>query len=302
MQIIVKIKETWICILNWLLWYKKEPTWQLSLINTIYIRKHLEAEMKNRGILVSIITPTYNVDKYIGETIASILSQTHSEFEVIIVDDCSTDNTTSIVKSFCDERIKLFSNEKNMGIAYSRNFAIKQATGDYIAFLDGDDLWSPTKLERQLDFMVFNGYSFSNTFYREIDESGNEIGFMITTPKKMGHKTFLRVNYVGCLTVMFKRDLFPGLEIPISILKRNDYALWLKLSEKAPCYVLKESLAFYRKRNSSISSGKKRLLIKQHKKMFSILYGFGTIKSTLYSFRNAAYYFFKRLIYKKKVK
>lgn len=258
--------------------------------------------MKNRDIKISIITPTYNDEKYIRDTIKSILAQTHSNFEVLVVDDCSNDNTALIVESFHDDRIKFFLNEKNMGAAYSRNFAIKQATGCYIAFLDGDDLWSSKKLEKQLNFMMSNNYSFSCTFYKEIDEIGNDTGVMNTAPKKMDHKTFLRTNYIGCLTVMFKRGLYPDLEIPISILKRNDYALWLKLSEKAPCYTLKESLSFYRKRNKSISSGKKKLLIKHHKHLFSTLYGFKTIKAALYSYRNIIYYIFRKVFYRKKVK
>jgi teichuronic acid biosynthesis glycosyltransferase TuaG len=131
--------------------------------------------MENYG-LVSVIMPTYNCAPYIVETIRSVQSQTYENWEIIIVDDCSTDNTESIVESINDKRIRYFKNSKNSGAAVSRNFALREAKGRWIAFLDSDDLWAPTKLEHQLRFMVENNYAFSYHNYSEIDEQSKSLG------------------------------------------------------------------------------------------------------------------------------
>lgn len=122
--------------------------------------------MGNREVidgLVSIIMPSWNTDKFIAETIQSVIDQTYTNWELIIVDDCSSDNTNQIVASFEDERIKYLHNEKNLGAALTRNKALREAKGEWIAFLDSDDLWMPEKLEHQIDFMNENGYSLSFT-------------------------------------------------------------------------------------------------------------------------------------------
>lgn len=250
--------------------------------------------------LVSIIVPAYNCEKYINATIDSILNQTYSKFEIIVIDDYSTDSTAELVKKYNDERIVYLINDKQSGAAFSRNRGIRHARGEYIAFLDGDDIWSSTKLEEQLHFMKTNRYGFSCTDYDEIDESNNSRGVVVTGPSVMNHKTFLRTDYVGCLTVMYKREVFPDLEIPNSIAKRNDYALWIKLSEKTNCYRLKKVLASYRRTLGSLSSGNKFKLIKYHKELFQKLYGFGKFKSSFFALRNAAYYLFRRIKYTKK--
>ena len=243
-------------------------------------------------IKVSVITPSFNDGLFIKETIQSILNQTHKNIEVIIVDDCSTDNTSAIIKSFQDPRIKVIRNAKNEGAAYSRNLAITLATGDYIAFLDGDDLWEKEKLTKQLQFMQANDYLFTYTKYSFISDKSNQI---VGGPSKVTHKDFLRRNYVGCLTVMYKKSLFPDLQIPNDIYKRNDYALWLKLSERADCYLLDELLAKYRKgKLNSVSSEKKGKLFKFHRIMFQKLYGFGYFKAMMFSLRNALYYLFRK--------
>ena len=124
--------------------------------------------------MVSIITPSYNTARFIGEAIQSVQAQTYTNWEMIIVDDCSTDNTDDVVKPFLsDQRIKYLKNDKNSGAAVCRNRAIKEAKGKWMAFLDSDDLWMPEKLEKQIEFMEKNGYHFSYTKYTEIDEDGN---------------------------------------------------------------------------------------------------------------------------------
>lgn len=251
--------------------------------------------------LVSIIVPTYNCEKYVKKTIDSILNQTYQNFEIIVIDDCSSDSTVEIVESILDKRICFFKNKKQSGAAFSRNRGIANAKGDYIAFLDGDDIWHKTKLEEQLCFMKENNYDFSCTNYDVIDENDNPRGTIVTGPRIMKHRTFLKTDYVGCLTVMYKRDIYPNLSIPDTILKRNDYALWIKLSERTKCYRLNKVLASYRKTSNSLSSGKKSKLVKYHKELFQKLYGFGKIRSTFYALRNVAYYFYRRLRYVKKV-
>lgn len=250
------------------------------------------------NIKVSIITPVYNDEKYIAETIRSILDQTHKNFELIIIDDYSIDGSMDIVKSFIDSRIKIIRNMGNRGPAFCRNVGIKSATGDYIAFLDGDDIWLKDKLEKQLDFMISNCYGFCCTKYGTIDENGNNMNKYVYSPKVITHKTMLKCSYIGCLTVMFKRDIHPELEIPNCIKKRNDYALWLKLSERTNCYFFNDTTAFYRKhKKNHVSSGKKTKLIKFHTEMFMQLYGFKRMKAERYAIRNAFFYFLKRLRY-----
>ena len=246
-------------------------------------------------IKVSVITPTFNDELFIKDTIESILSQTHKNVEVIVVDDCSTDNTLNIINSFNDSRIKLIRNTTNQGAAYSRNLAISKASGDYIAFLDGDDLWMKDKLSKQLQFMLENNYTFSYTKYSVMN---GDHRFDVGGPHKISHKMFLKLNYVGCLTVVYKKAIYPDLQIPNDIYKRNDYALWLKLSEKADCYLFDEVLSVYRRRTSnSISSGKKNKLLYFHRVMFQKLYRFNFFKASLLSLRNALYYLFRKRKY-----
>jgi glycosyltransferase involved in cell wall biosynthesis len=147
--------------------------------------------------------PSYNTGKFIKQTIESVLAQTYANWELIIVDDCSPDNTDEIVKPFLsDQRIKYLKNEKNSGAAVSRNRALREAKGKWVAFLDSDDLWKPEKLEKQIGFMERNGYSFSYTNYSEIDESGKPNGTTVSGPKKITKAGFFNYCWPGCLTVM----------------------------------------------------------------------------------------------------
>ena len=140
--------------------------------------------------LVSIITPTWNCARFIGETIQSVLAQTYQNWEMIIVDDCSTDDTYDVVKSYIDKdnRIQYRCNEKNSGAAITRNNALKTARGKWIAFLDSDDLWKPEKLEKQLTFMHNHSLCFSYTNYVEIDENSKELGVKVTGPQKINYR------------------------------------------------------------------------------------------------------------------
>lgn len=213
--------------------------------------------------LVSIIMPSYNTGKFIQETINSVINQTYSNWELIIVDDCSTDNTDEIVKNINDSRIIYLKNEKNSGAAVSRNKALREAKGRWIAFLDSDDLWVPQKLEKQIKFMKENNYYFSYTNYIEIDENSNPNGRKVTGPKKITKTGMFNYCWPGCLTVMYDANKIGLIQIE-DIKKNNDYAMWLKVCKKADCYLISEDLAMYRKRNGSISNHSYTALIKWH--------------------------------------
>ena len=135
--------------------------------------------------LVSIIMPSWNTGEFIAESIQSVLNQTYTNWELIIIDDCSSDDTDQIIESFNDERIKYLKNEKNCGAALTRNRGLREARGEWIAFLDSDDLWMPEKLEHQIDFMKKNGYSLSFTEYEKIDEDSKPLNIYVSGPKKV---------------------------------------------------------------------------------------------------------------------
>ncbi len=202
--------------------------------------------------LVSIIMPSYNTAPYIAESINSVIAQTYADWELIIVDDASTDNTDEVVASCLSSRIRYLKNDRNRGAAYSRNRALREAKGKWIAFLDSDDLWAPDKLEKQIAFMEKNGYAFSYTRYGEMDENGNPTGTVVSGPKRITKTGMYNYCWPGCLTVMYDREVVGDIQIA-EIQKNNDYAMWLKICRKADCYLLDENLAHYRKRGGSIT-------------------------------------------------
>ncbi len=252
---------------------------------------------------VSVIMPNCNKGKYIKETIECVLNQTYKNIELLIIDDNSNDNSLEIINSIKDERIRLFHNENNEGAAYCRNLAIANAAGEYIAFLDSDDLWAKDKIEKQLNFMTVNNYDFSYTNYQFMNEDGTLRQKYLTGPKKITHRKFMHYCYCGCLSVMYKRSIYPDLAIPNNIKRRNDYALWLKLSEKTNCYLLNEILCFYRCfTDNSLSSLSKFKLLRHHAFLYKALYRYSDLRACFCSFRNGVYYFLRRLRYLKKVK
>ena len=249
--------------------------------------------------LVSIIMPSYNTAPYIRETIQSVLDQAYQNWELIIVDDCSTDNTDEVVVSIKDERIKFFHNEKNSGAAVSRNRALREAKGRWIAFLDSDDLWMPEKLEKQISFMEKNGYSFSYTNYEEIDVKGKETGVKVTGPKKVTKTGMFNYCWLGCLTVMYDRNVIGLIQIE-DIKKNNDYAMWLKVCKKADCYLLDEHMGKYRKgRAGSVSTHSIKTMIGWHYKLFREAEKQGTVRSIVNTGRNLVFGFYKKIRYVK---
>lgn len=212
--------------------------------------------------LVSIITPSYNSEKFIGETITSVLRQTYQNWELIIVDDCSKDKTLEIIRSFMDEdsRIHLHSLSKNSGAGIARNTALQFAQGRYIAFLDSDDCWKPEKLEKQLAFMEAEKQPFAFSFYECMDETSQPLGRMITTPNPLGYTQLFFCNFVGNLTGIYDTDYFGKIAIS-SLRKRQDWMVWLTLLKNVQkAKPIPESLAWYRIRKDSISSSKLKLL------------------------------------------
>jgi len=249
--------------------------------------------------IVSIITPTYNCGKFIAQTIESVLDQTYLNWEMIIVDDCSTDDTQSIVEGYDDSRIHFNRLEKNSGAAVARNKAISLAKGRWIAFLDSDDLWSPVKLDKQLRFMMDNDIHFSYTQYEEIDEKGNCLGKIISGPTKVTKLGMISYCWPGCLTVMYDRDVIGDIQIP-DVKKNNDYAMWLKCIKKANCYLLKENLAKYRKRTGSISNHSYIALIKWHYKVFRLVENQGVLLSSILTINNLFWGAIKKVVYNNK--
>lgn len=219
--------------------------------------------------LVSIIMPSWNTDRFIAETIQSVIDQTYINWELLIVDDCSTDNTDGVVASFKDDRIKYFHNEKNSGAALTRNKAMREAQGEWIAFLDSDDLWTPDKLEHQINFMKQNGYSLSFTEYEKIDEDSKPLGIYVSGPNKVNKHKMYNYDYIGQLTMMYSAKEFGLIQIK-DIKKNNDYAIRLQLYKKSGtcAYLLKENLAKYRVRKVSISHDKFRRKFKSHYDLF----------------------------------
>lgn len=248
--------------------------------------------------LVSIIMPSYNTADYISESIKSVQAQTYTNWELIIVDDCSTDNTDEIVGAFLgDRRIRYLKNERNSGAAVSRNRALREAKGRWIAFLDSDDLWVPEKLEKQIGFMKKNGYSFSYTNYEEIDMAGQKTGVKITGPKKITKTGMFNYCWPGCLTVMYDAEKVGLIQIA-DIKKNNDYAMWLKVCKKADCYLLDEYLAEYRKgRKGSVSTHSVKTMIRWHYKLYREAEGKGVVTIIFNTSRNLIFGFCKKMIY-----
>lgn len=208
--------------------------------------------------LVSIITPAYNSARFIAETIESVLAQTYPYWEMVIVDDCSRDDTVSIVKEYQkrDERIRLIELDKNSGSAVARNTAMDHAKGKYLAFLDSDDMWHPRKLERQVAFMVEKDVAFSFTQYVRVKEDGTETAMVSKVPSVVTYNDLMKQCVIGCLTVMLDREKIGELRM-VNIRTRQDYAFWLTILRQGHyAYGIPELLAYYRLVDNSISSNK----------------------------------------------
>lgn len=211
--------------------------------------------------LVSVIMPNYNGEKYLSQSIQSVIDQTYTNWELLFVDDCSTDKSLDKVSSFGDERIKVFKNQENQGAAISRNVAINEAKGKWIAFLDSDDIWMPNKLEMQLSYMHNNDISFSFSDYEVIDEGNKVISTFKPRLDICTYKDILKHNHIGCLTVIYDSKKLGKVYMPTNATKREDMACWLNIlknGEQAFC--LHECLARYKVHSNSVSSNKIKMM------------------------------------------
>jgi len=243
--------------------------------------------------LVSIITPSYNSSKYIYDTIQSVVSQTYVNWEMIIVDDFSTDNSILIIQNILeiDSRIKLIKLKKNVGPAIARNKAIEISSGKYIAFLDSDDLWHKDKLEKQLKFMDRKGIYFTFSSYNLIDKNSKEIG-LFEAKNSIDYYDLLKTNSIGCLTAIYNAEVLGRVFMPI-ISKRQDLGLWLKILKLlGQAQGITEPLASYRILDKSVSSNKIDSALYQWK-IYRNIEKIGFFRSIFY-FIHYAYYGWKK--------
>lgn len=230
--------------------------------------------------LISIIMPTYNCADFIGITLESVISQTYKNWELIIVDDCSIDNTEEIVRYYMesDSRIKYNKLDINSGASAARNKGIDLASGKYIAFLDSDDIWFSEKLSKQINFMEENNYNFTCTNYNKIDEKGKALNRTIQAKMKSDYNGILK-NCPGNSTVIYNAEKLGRFKVT-DIKKRNDYVMWLQVIKKANyLYGLEETLGSHRIRKGSISSNKFSLA-SYHWKVYRQIEKLSIIKSS----------------------
>lgn len=211
--------------------------------------------------LVSVVIPTFNSEKYISDTIISVQNQSYQNWEIILVDDGSTDATRTIITPFLtDKRIQFYPLENNSGTGVARNFGVSKAVGKYIAFLDADDLWKPEKLEKQIIFLQKNNLPFTFSFYDCIDEQGNSLNKRVEAPRNLSYTQLFFCNYVGNLTGIYDVDFFGKIAIS-TIRKRQDWMHWLTILKKIKtAKPVPESLAIYRIRENSLSTSKTALI------------------------------------------
>ena len=232
--------------------------------------------------LVSILIPTFNSAQFIAETIASVQQQTYENWEIIVVDDVSTDGTVALISKIreTDVRIQLQVLERNSGTGVARNTALAKAKGKYIAFLDADDLWKPEKLEKQILFMQTNDLPFTFSFYDCIDEQGNSLNRRVEAPRNLSYRQLFFCNYVGNLTGVYDVEFFGKISIS-NIRKRQDWMHWLTILKKIKrAKPVPESLAFYRIRDNSLSTSK-TALIRYNFAVYRQFHGYNLVVSLL---------------------
>lgn len=244
--------------------------------------------------LVSVVTPCYNASSFIGESIRSVLSQTYSNWEMLIVDDCSTDNSAGIVREYAsqDSRIKYFSTEKASGSPVRpRNIGVANAKGRYIAFLDSDDVWLPSKLERQLPLFEDPSVALAYSYYEKMTEKGERNNRVVYAPNEVTYNRLLLGNVIGCLTAVYDVAKLGKMYFPNH--SHEDYILWLSILKQGGIARNTNTVeALYRVREKSISSDKKQAMSWQWD-IYRNVEGFGVLRSAYY-FLNYAYKAFRK--------
>jgi len=248
--------------------------------------------------LVSIVIPTYNSEVFLSNTIDSVLAQSYSKLELILIDDDSSDSTRKIMEEYknYDTRVKLFFQQTNHGAGAARNKGILAAKGKYLAFVDSDDYWHKDKLKNQIDFMIKNNYPFTYTKYAYVDESDNLLKKYNIAPNRCNYFRLLLQNCIGCSTVIVDMDEL-GKEYMPGLRNRQDWGLWLKYIRKSgKAYGMRESYTYYRVLHGSISS-KKVKLFKYHWQIYReeekynlllslLLFGINMLFIVFYTTRN----------------
>lgn len=251
--------------------------------------------MKN-DILVSIITPSYNCSRFIKDTIESVIRQTYQNWELLITDDCSTDNSAGIIRRYAekDSRIKLFMLPTNSGAGIARNNSIREAKGRFIAYLDSDDRWYPWKLETQIMFMLENHYAISYASYLTCDEGGKNTGIIVCRRKETFY-TIKRDDKIGFLTMMYDVEKCGKVELPL-MRNREDWAHKINLMKNGTvAYGIKEPLGIYRLVSNSLSSNKK-VLIKHNIHVYREVLGWSKLRATMFFYTSfLPTHFLKRL-------
>lgn len=248
--------------------------------------------------MVSIITPTYNAERTIAMCIESVQGQTYADWELLITDDCSQDGTVDIVRKYAlsDSRIRLFCLESNGGAGMARNNSIREARGRYIAFLDADDRWLSTKLERQLSFMRQNGVAVCYSSYVTCDAEGRVNG-IVPCPKRVTYSNILSDDRMGCLTLIYDAEALGKTYMPL-MRRRQDWALKILLLQKARlAQGVPETLAVYRVSSGSLSNGGKMSLVRYNVAVYRQVLHYSALRAWLtFLFRFLPHYFYKRLV------
>ena len=211
--------------------------------------------------LISIIVPVYNAEKFIRETMDCVRAQTYPQWELLLVEDGSSDGSADLISKYmeeeCDERVRLIRQPSNQGVAKARNRGVQEAAGRYIAYLDADDLWTPEKLERELAFMKEKNAAFVFTGYEFADENGVGTGKIVRVPETLNYRQALNNTTIFTTTVMFDTDKISKELLEMPDIKSEDTALWWKvLKQGYTAYGLNENLAKYRRAGKSLSSNK----------------------------------------------
>lgn len=213
------------------------------------------------GDLVSIIVPVYNVENFIGQTMDCVVAQTYRDWELLLVEDCSTDSTAALIRQYMertgDSRIRVVSQPSNMGAARARNRGLAEAKGRYISYLDADDLWEPEKLEKELAFMKEKDAAFAFTGYEFADETGKGMGKVVHVPETLTYKQALSNTTIFTTTVMFDLEKLKKEQLEMPVMKSEDTALWFRvLRSGVTAYGLDENLVKYRRAGKTLSSNK----------------------------------------------
>lgn len=230
---------------------------------------------------ISVIMPAYNAEKTVESAIDSVLKQTFADFELIVINDCSKDHTYEILQNLAekDDRVAVLQNERNLGVSATRNCGISQAKGEWIAFLDSDDMWREDKLEKQLAWLQNNEEAvISYTASSFIDEFGNLFGYVMEAEEKTTFSTLLKKNLLSCSSVMIRADVMKSLKMPGDQM-HEDYYIWLNVLKKYKyAYGLNEPLLIYRLSSNSKSSGR----VKSAKMIFNTYHAYGYNKITAF--------------------